>query len=80
MKHSLCKLKPALNYVYVTKTDAMYFANNSTTDTKMADHYKLYSMYLFTGFDDDSKFIVPRDSNYFTRRSLYSPLKKKYFS
>lgn len=38
----------------------MDFAYNSTTDTKMADHYKLHVdiMYLFTGYGDGSKFIV----------------------
>lgn len=26
------------------------------------------SIYLFTGYEDDTKFTVPRDSNYLTRR------------
>lgn len=28
-----------------------------------------YIIYLFTGYEDASKFIVPRDRNYFTRRT-----------
>lgn len=27
-------------------------------------------IYLFTGYEDDSRFIVPQDINYFTRQSL----------
>lgn len=30
-------------------------------------------IYLFTGYEDDSKFIVPRDRNYFTRWSMIMP-------
>lgn len=33
---------------------------------------------LFTGYEEDSKFIVPRNSNYFTRRMIFKKSNTKY--
>lgn len=45
--------------------------------TKQGSVCNTYIIYLFTGDEDDCKFIVPQDSSYFTRRS--SPTNKMFF-